>query len=158
VLTGPTHLSTAQERAGGYRRALLDAGIAVDESLILFGSYTVESGEAMAQQVLMMQPRPTGIFAANNFLAAGALRTLYSHGMHVPEDMSVVSFEDLPFDFARKPFLTAARQPAYELGSTAARLLLQHLAQPQPPECQEIVLPIDLVIRTSTAPPPVVAK
>jgi LacI family transcriptional regulator len=158
VLTGPTHLSTAQERAGGYRRALLDAGIDVDESLILFGSYTVESGEAMAQQVLQMRPRPTGIFAANNFIAAGTLRTLYSHGLHVPEDLSVVSFEDLPFDLAREPFLTAARQPAYELGSTAARLLLQHLSQSQPPECQEIVLPIDLVIRTSTARPPVGAK
>ncbi len=155
VLTGPANLSTAQERVDGYRRALQTAQINIDPSLMLFGSYTVESGAAMARQVLHMQPRPTAIFAANNFLAAGVLRTLYAEGLRVPEDMSLVSFEDLPFHYVREPFLTVAQQPAYTLGSTAAGLLLQRIAQKgmDTGPCQEIVLPTEIVVRFSTAAP-----
>jgi LacI family transcriptional regulator len=151
VLTGPSNLSTANERAAGYRRALDDAQILYDQALVLFGSYTVESGIAMTAKILQLEPRPTAIFAANNFLAVGALRTLQEHGLQVPADMSLVSFEDLPFDYSREPFLTVAKQPAYELGSTAAKLLLQRVIQRENVEHQEIVLPTELIIRSSTA-------
>jgi LacI family transcriptional regulator len=153
LLTGAAELFTAQERAIGYRAALHDAHIAVDESLLLFGSYTVESGVALTERILQMQPRPTAIFAANNFLAAGALRTLYQNGLRVPADISLTSFDDLPFEYLLNPFLTVVKQPAYELGSTAARLLLQRINHPEETTHQEIVLPTEMVIRSSTGPP-----
>jgi LacI family transcriptional regulator len=153
LLTGPAELFTAQERALGYCEALQTAHIPIDERLMLYGSYTVESGATLTESILQLQPLPTAIFAANNFLSAGALRTLYRHGLRVPEDMSLTSFDDLPFEYLLNPFLTVVKQPAYELGSTAARLLLQRILHPEDTAHQEIVLPTEMVIRTSTAPP-----
>jgi LacI family transcriptional regulator len=153
LLTGSAELFTAQERATGYREALQAAQIAVDESLMLFGNYTVDSGAALTARILQMQPRPTAIFAANNFLAAGALRTLYQEGLRVPADISLTSFDDLPFEYLLNPFLTVVKQPAYELGSTAGRLLLQRIDHPDETARQEIVLPTEMVIRSSTARP-----
>lgn len=153
LLTGPATLFTARERALGYREALATAQIPVDERLILYGAYTVESGAALTEAVLQLEPLPTAIFAANNFLSAGALRTLYRHGLRVPEEMSLTSFDDLPFEYLLNPVLTVVKQPAYELGSTAAQLLLQRILHPDDGAPEEIVLPTEMVIRTSTAPP-----
>jgi len=153
LLTGPAELFTAHARALGYCAALQAAHIAVDDRLMLYGSYTVESGAALTESILQLQPPPTAIFAANNFLAAGALRTLYRHGLRVPEAMSLASFDDLPFEYLLNPFLTVVKQPAYELGSTAARLLLQRILHPDDTAPQEIVLPTEMVFRTSTAAP-----
>jgi LacI family transcriptional regulator len=156
LLNGPGGVFTAAERARGYCQAHAEAGLPVDDRLLLYGAYTVASGVALAEQVLALHGRPTAIFAANNFLAAGALRTLREHNLRVPADISLVSFDDLPSEYFYEPFLTVVQQPAYELGATAAGLLLGRLrphagATPAPP--QEIVLPTELVIRTSTAPP-----
>ena len=153
LLNGPAELFTAQQRALGYCDALHAAHIPVDECLMLYGSYTVESGAALTEHILQLQPPPTAIFGANNFLSAGALRTLYRHGLRVPADMSLTSFDDLPFEYLLNPFLTVVKQPAYELGSTAGRLLLQRIVHPDNSTPQEIVLPTEMVIRTSTAPP-----
>ena len=103
LLTGPAELFTAHERALGYCEALQAAHIPVDERLMLYGSYTVESGAALTESILQLQPLPTAIFAANNFLSAGALRTLYRHGLRVPADMSLTSFDDLPFEYLLNP-------------------------------------------------------
>lgn len=153
LLNGPAELFTAHERALGYREALLAATIPVDERLMFYGSFTVESGAALAEHILQLQPLPTAIFAANNFLAAGALRTLYRSGLRVPADMSLTSFDDLPFEYVLNSVLTVVKQPAYELGSTAARLLLRRILHPDNSTPQEIVLPTEMVIRTSTTPP-----
>lgn len=153
LLTAAAELFTARERALGYCEALQAAHIPVDERLMFYGSYTVESGAALAESILELQPLPTAIFAANNFLAAGALRTLYRHGLRVPDDLSLASFDDLPFEYLLNPVLTVVKQPAYELGSTAARLLLQRILHPDDSALQAIVLPTQMVIRTSTAPP-----
>jgi DNA-binding LacI/PurR family transcriptional regulator len=155
LLTGPAGVFTARERAVGYRQALRAADIPYDESLVFFGPYTVAGGVALAEQVLALDPHPTAIFAANNFLAAGALHTAHQHGLHVPGDISLVSFDDLPIEYMAEPFLTVVKQPAYELGATAARLLLARLAEANGRPCQEIVLPTELVIRSSTAAPKV---
>jgi LacI family transcriptional regulator len=153
LLNGPPDVFTAQQRAAGYRQALQTAGIPPDERLVLFGAYTVASGAALAGQVLAMDPLPTAIFAANNFLAAGALHTLHQHGLRVPCDISLASFDDLPIEYLVEPFLTVIRQPAYDLGARAAELLLARLHDPNGRPWEEIVLPTELVIRASTAPP-----
>ncbi|MCB9120124.1 MAG: substrate-binding domain-containing protein [Caldilineaceae bacterium] len=129
------------------------SGLAVDPSLIRSGAFTVDGGAAMMAEVLAERPDVTGIFAANNFIAAGALRALQAAGKRVPDDMSVVVFDDLPGVFAADPWLTVAAQPAYELGRTATQRLLQRIGAPAPLPCEDIVLPGRIIVRNSTRAP-----
>ncbi|MGC9346994.1 MAG: LacI family DNA-binding transcriptional regulator [Anaerolineae bacterium] len=177
MLSGPKEVSTAEDRVIGYRKALMDAGIPVDERMVIYRAFTQEGGYAMTQQVLALSPRPTALFAANNFIAIGAFKALREAGLSVPEDMALVAFDDLPPTFTMDPFLTVAAQRAYEMGERATRLLLERLQgearskevapphqevapphqevapshQEGAPEPQEIVLQTDLVVRRSSA-------
>lgn len=150
LLDGPENLSVSKERAAGYQSALEQAGVAGDPAMVLFGCFTVDSGDEMAQALLALSPRPTAFVAANNFIAMGALRALRRAGLCVPGDLSMVVFDDLPDNFSGEPFLTVAAQPASELGKTAATLLLKRIAGPATYEPQEIVLPTQLIVRAST--------
>lgn len=149
-LSGPENLSVTRERVAGYRQALAAAGLPVADDLIAYGCFTVDSGHAMTRVMLQRVPRPTAIFAANNFLAIGVLRALREAGLHVPDDLSLAVFDDLPASHIAEPFLTVAAQPAYELGATAARLVLTRLGQAQAMPVAELVLPTQLVVRAST--------
>ena len=82
----------------------------------------------MTQQTLTLSPRPTALFAANNFIAIGAYRALGGAGLHVPDDIAMVAFDDLPPALILEPFLTVAAQPAYEMGQIATELLLARLS------------------------------
>lgn len=150
LLSGPASVSVSKERVAGYSQALAQAGLEIDPDLILYGPFTVEGGYAMTQTLLARRPLPTAIFAANNFIAGGALRALRGAGLRVPEDLSLVAFDDLPDTYIWEPFLTVAAQPAYELGKTAAALLLKRIAEPAQEEVQEIVLPTTIVVRSSS--------
>ena len=153
MLSGPVSISTAADRVTGYCRALQELGLEAQAELICYGEYTQESGYQMAQKVLSLIPRPTALFAANNFIAIGALRALREAGVHVPEDMALVSFDDIPPAFVIEPFLTVAAQPAYEMGRRATELLLARLSGQAPLECQEIVLPTEIIVRRSSGSP-----
>lgn len=157
VLAGPADVSVVGERVAGYRQALAGAGVAGDDELILYGRFTVESGHEMAQTLLARPQPPTALFAANNFLAIGALRALYAAGLRVPDDVSVAAFDELPYTELRAPFLTVEAQPTRELGSIAVRRLLDRIAEAAqglpPAPCAEIVLPTRLKVRASTGPP-----
>jgi LacI family transcriptional regulator len=154
VLSGPRTVSTAIDRVTGYRRAMQAAGLDVSEELAMHGEFNQASGYAMAQQALALDPRPTALFAANNFIAIGAYRALRDAGLHVPEDVSLVAFDDLPAPLVMEPFLTVAAQPAYEMGQKATELLLARLSGEGPADCQEIVLPTEVIVRRSSGPPP----
>ncbi len=150
VLAGPEDVSTAADRVAGYRRALAGAGLAEDPRLVFFGEYTQAGGQVMAEQALALKPRPTALFAANNFIAIGAYRFLRQAGLRVPEDVALVAFDDLPAAIVMDPFLTVAAQPAYTMGQRATELLLSRLEGSAPPGHQEIVLPVELIIRRSS--------
>jgi LacI family transcriptional regulator len=154
VLSGAESVSTAVDRVRGYRMALYDAGFPIDETLIVKREFTQAAGYAMAQHILALEPRPTAIFAVNNFIAIGAFKALTEQNLRVPDDISMVAFDDLPPALVMKPFLTVAAQPAYEMGHRAATLLLDRLSGHLPGEVQSIVLPTELVVRTSTSAPP----
>lgn len=154
MLSGNAPVSTSVERARGYERALVDHGIPVDRALIHYGSFTQQSGYEMALRLLQSsQPRPTAFFAANNFIANGVQKAAYDSGLRIPEDLSLVTFDDLPFYSYPRPFLTSAIQNPYRLGQEAAKLLVQQIQSEDPERPQDIVLPVDLIIRESTAPP-----
>ena len=150
MLTGPREVSTAADRVAGYRRALSEAGIAPDDRLSIYGTFTREGGHAMALEVLALSPCPTALFAANNFIAIGAYRALREAGLAVPGDVSLVSFDDLPPNFSLEPFLTVVAQRAYDMGQTATRQLLKRLSEGPCDSPEEILLPTDLVVRRSS--------
>jgi LacI family transcriptional regulator len=154
VLGGPPAVSTAADRVAGYHRALAERGLDAHTPQVYYDRYTQEGGYQMAQQALAATPRPTALFATNNFIAIGAFRALREVGLSVPDDISLVAFDDLPPAVLIDPFLTVAGQPAYEMGQRAAELLFARLAGEAPPEPQEIVLPAQVIIRRSSGPPP----
>lgn len=156
VLSGPQGVSTALDRVAGYRQAMTEAGLPLDDRMVIYGPFTQQGGYEMTQQLLTLALRPTALFAANNFIAIGAFRALREAGLRVPDDISLVAFDDLPGTFTMEPFLTVAAQQAYEMGRVATQLLLERLtdASKAASEPSEIVLPTDLIVRHSTKPLP----
>jgi LacI family transcriptional regulator len=153
MLSGPRSVSTAADRVAGYARAMTEAKLEIDPRLVVYGEYTQDSGANMTRQVLSLAPPPTALFATNNFIAFGAFRMLREAQLRVPDDLSVVTFDDLPRPWVIDPFLTVVSQPAYEIGRRAAELLLERLAGDGVAETREIVLPTELIVGGSSAPP-----
>ena len=149
LINGPSSISTAQDRAAGYREALLQHGLAVEKKLVFQGEFKHSSGYRLTQQVLASRPRPTAIFAANNFIAMGVLQALQEAAVNVPEEMALVCIDDIPYLSTVDPFLTVAAQPAYEMGQAAARLLSERLTAGRSDKPREIVLAPQLIIRRS---------
>ena len=147
MLGGPAGTSTADDRLSGYRQAMREAGL---EEQVETGSFTQTSGYEMAQRTLSRSPQPSAIFAANNFIAIGAMKALQEAGLNVPEDMALVGFDDLPAALVMFPFLTVAAQPAYEMACKATELLLARIEGEGPEAVQEIVLPTELIVRQSS--------
>jgi LacI family transcriptional regulator len=153
VLTGRRSVSTSVDRVAGYRRALSDAGLNPDDALVLYGEYNQVDGYRMAQEIMDVDPRPTAIFAANNFIAFGVMRALRETGLRVPEDISIVAFDDVPAAWVGDPFLTVVDQPAYEIGRRAAELMLSRLDGTTSGAGRDIVLSSELIVRRSSGVP-----
>ena len=152
VLSGPQNIFTSTERVAGFRQAMVEAGLEHNFDHVYWGSFRQNPGE-IAERALQATPRPTAFLAVNNFIANGALQTFSKAGLRIPEDVSLVSFDDIPVIINPIPFLTVSVQPAYEMGYQATQLLLARLRNEGPEERQEIVLPTEIFIRQSTAPP-----
>ena len=148
--------SNHSDRLEGYRRAMAAAGAAVTPSdMVLFPAYDATRFEDHIEEWLLrvraVGPLPTAIFACDYHMALATLRVLRRHGLRVPEDISLVSFDD-PLSAAHlTPALTTVRQPVYRLGRRAAQRLLQTLQGNSPLHGMEI-LPTELIIRDSTRP------
>jgi len=127
IVNGPLELDTAADRLAGYRRALADARLTPRPGLERHGRFTVEAGREMTLDLLRRRDRPTALFATNNFLALGALEAAAERGLSVPEDLAIVTFEDLPHVATVWPFLSVAAQPATAMGHEAARFVLERI-------------------------------
>ncbi len=152
ILNGPRDVSTAEDRLAGYLQALQDAAIEPDETMIFFGKFELACGYDMARQALSVTPAPTALFAANNFIAIGAMRAIRDAGLAIPDDVALVGFDDLPEALVIDPILTAAAQPAYNMGCQATELLLSRLSGDAPQAMQEIILPVEIIVRRSSGP------
>ncbi|MCL4251661.1 MAG: LacI family transcriptional regulator [Anaerolineae bacterium] len=152
VITGLLELSSARERLNGYRAALQDHDIPVDDSLIIQGDYLQARGYAAAQALLRLERRPTAIFASNDLSALGAMDAIREAGLSIPDDISLVGFDDIPQAAITHPKLTTVRQPLVQMGRTAVQLLLERLEHPDSPP-GHITLTTELVIRASSKPP-----
>ncbi len=134
----------------GYRFALQETGLEVNDQLIFSGEFSVDSGYQMTKKLLSLSPRPTAMFASNNFIAIGALKALRDAQVSVPDEISVVGFDDLPLAIVVDPFLTVADQPAYDMGQRATQRLLETIDGELIDSVQEIVLPVSIIERKST--------
>jgi DNA-binding LacI/PurR family transcriptional regulator len=108
------------------------------------------SGYHAALRLLKMVPRPTALFAANDLVALGALLAAKELGISCPHDVSIVGFDDSEFDIFTEPALTSVRQSGYQMGNTAARLLLERIENKRD-QPRQIILPTELIIRNSVA-------
>ncbi|MET9825157.1 LacI family DNA-binding transcriptional regulator [Streptomyces sp. NPDC006349] len=148
TITGSLDMDAAQDRVDGYREALRDAGVAVDEELITDGDFTEEGGRAAMRELLRRRPGLDAVFAASDVMASGAVLELRASGRRVPDDVAVVGFDDSIVARHTDPPLTSVRQPLEEMGRTMARLLLDEIADPGSGR-RAVVLPTELVVRGS---------
>jgi len=151
LITGPKNLLCSRARLDGHRAALEAAGAEVDEALIRQGDFMHETGFAGATSLLALPCPPTAIFASNDTMALGVFEAARRRGLRIPEDLSVVGFDDLPESRWSPPPLTTIRQPLAEMGALAARTALR-LAQGDGTDLPRVELATELIIRESTAP------
>ncbi len=151
VISGPTSTPTANERVAGYRQALQEAGIEHDPHLEQRGPFVEETSRNAVRALLELDPPVDAIFATNNRLTVGALRTLYAMHKRVPDDVALVGFDLIHWVIPDAFSITTVLQPAYELGRTAANRLIQRLRQPDAP-IQKIMLPHQLLLGESSRP------
>jgi LacI family transcriptional regulator len=150
TLAGPKSTSTAVDRVNGFCRAMKEAGLELCNAQVLWGTFTQGSGYQLAREALANLPQPTALFAANNFIAIGAMQAMQELGIRVPEDVALVAVDDIPPAFTFDPFLTVATQPAREMGQRAVQLLLKNMKEETVHEYQHIVLPTEMIIRDSS--------
>lgn len=148
---GPSHITPSAERLTGFRDALLEAGLGFDESLILRGDYHPDSGRVAASVLLNRPDPPSALFLCNDLMAIGAMRAAMQAGWRIPEDLSIVGFDDIEFASYTNPPLTTIAQPKAEVGYRAAHLLVDRLADKNRP-FQRIILPTRLIFRESSGP------
>lgn len=143
----------ASGRYKGYRSALEEASIPVDESLVVVGPLTWQAGFAALPPLMEQKQPPTAIFAANDVVALGVLQAAHTRGMKLPEELSVVGYDDVDPARHSEPALTTVAQPLKAMGSAAVGLLVARIRKVAPDVPQQAVLPAELVIRNSTCPP-----
>ncbi|MEQ9344864.1 MAG: LacI family DNA-binding transcriptional regulator [Thalassospira sp.] len=157
-VSGPSNNILTTDRVAGYRRALSSVGIQNDPALIYRGDFSIDSGIA-AGRALLADPktRPTAVFCASDGMAIGVIVAAKEYGLRIPQDVSIVGFDDIPHAAAYDPPITTVRQPRRRLGEQAITLLLDRLGAKAPFENREkgpVIVPTELIIRQSTGPCP----
>jgi LacI family transcriptional regulator len=153
VIGGPPALWTAQQRLAGYREAFAGAGLDPDSVPVFAGDYRQSSGTTLAGKALAGPPgaRRTALLCANDMMAIGAMEYCRAHGLRVPEDVSIVGFDDLPVSTLLTPRLTTVRQPAVDMGCRAVNALFDLLANKKSDAIG--LLPVTVQLRDSVCPP-----
>ncbi|WP_314176199.1 LacI family DNA-binding transcriptional regulator [Streptomyces winkii] len=152
-VSGPLHLAQCQDRRTGALKALGDAGLPPESLMVLENrADDVAAGRDAGSRFLGLGSRPTAIFCSNDLLALGVLQTLFSAGVRLPEEVSIVGYDDIEFAAAAAVPLTSVRQPAVQIGRTAAELLIDETSGGPGHAHQSIAFQPELVVRRSTLP------
>lgn len=152
MLTGERGLLSTEERMHGAKQALAAAGLELDPRKVIEATYTGLSDEGSIRELITGESAPTAVFAFNDRLAFGVLRVAHQVGIRVPQQLSVIGFDDLEATAWVTPTLTTIRQPLARMGATAADLLIQWI-EGRRPGAMFVGLPTELVVRESTASP-----
>jgi LacI family repressor for deo operon, udp, cdd, tsx, nupC, and nupG len=150
-IAGTPHAASSAHRISGYKDALAAAGVPFDPALVVEGDFSMQSGAEAMERLLRLENPPTGVFAGNDEMAFGAVKTARSHGLSVPEDLSMAGFDDQTTAAFYNPPLTTIHTPCREVGRRATQELIEQIAGRDVTE--EVVLPTKLVVRDSTAAP-----
>ncbi|MBV9637067.1 MAG: LacI family DNA-binding transcriptional regulator [Methylobacteriaceae bacterium] len=153
-VAGPKGNYNEVARCRGFLAAIARAGLARKDVCRHQGDYLFAGGVAAGRRFLAMREQPTGIVCCNDEMAIGFMKTVAQAGVRIPADVSVVGFDGIELADFCEPTLTTIRQPRFDLGATAARLLVDALGRRGAPAPQRIVLAGELIVRDSTAPPP----
>jgi LacI family transcriptional regulator len=149
-LSGRPDLESARLREAGFRKAMADAGVAVDERLVRVGGFRAESAAGPAAELLALPDRPTAVFAGNDLSAMSTMDVARHMGLSIPDDLSVIGFDNVPESACVNPPLTTIMQPLQQMGAEALRLLVDLIAGVE--RDTHIRLPTELVVRASCAP------
>jgi DNA-binding LacI/PurR family transcriptional regulator len=153
IVDGYLDRTTGAERLRGYLQAIKEAGITKDDSLIKIGNFKKESGKRLTRELLKQSNRPEAIFTTNIDMSMGALIVIKEMGLAIPEDIGIVCFDDSDWALILEPPITVIRQPVYQLGSTAAELLMNKIEDEEKeldPRPTVVTLNTELIIREST--------
>lgn len=151
IISGDATLPCSRDRVAGYRAALEDAGVPVDPVLIRPGKFAQQTGYEQTIALLDLPEPPTAIFAGSDAQAMGVYAALRTHGLRVPDSMSVVGFDDVPVASIITPALTTVRQPLVEMGRVATTMLLRLIAE-EPLDSKRVELTTTLIVRESCRP------
>jgi len=152
MVTGNLDMVCAVDRLNGYRQALTEAGLPIDDDLVRYGDFLQPRGFECARELLALADPPTAIFASNDVSAFGVMEAIRDSGRRIPADISVIGFDDIPVASNVYPPLTTVRQPLFEMGASATRMLLELVGNPSR-SGERVLLPTALVIRESCRAP-----
>jgi LacI family transcriptional regulator len=152
-VAGPADVSSATDRVRGFRTAIAEAGLALSDRAVVEADFHFTGGREATARLLDSGVEFTALFAANDLMAAGAIRELGTRGIAVPHDVSVIGFDDAPLAEMISPALTTMRQGLQDMAHSAVSLLLSRVTSGDGGQPVRKVLPTSLVIRDSTAPP-----
>lgn len=150
-ITGALNVRSAVDRLHGYQAALADCGLPMAKNLIVEGDYQQRTGYELTKDLLETKNPPTAIFASNDLSAFGAMDAARECGFRIPDDISILGFDDVPQAALVYPKLTTVRQPLEQMGQVAVKILLELIKDRSLPP-QRVTLPTQLVIRDSCAP------
>ncbi len=153
MISGPLEKSSGYERYQGQKAALTEMQITLDDSLVRFGAFRLLSGQQAATELLRLPTPPTALVIANNQMTLGALLAIRELGLRVPQDVSVVGFDDMEWAPLANPPLTTLAQPTYEMGVRAVQMLLERIEGNAEERAKRLFMEPRLVIRDSTSPP-----
>jgi DNA-binding LacI/PurR family transcriptional regulator len=147
ISNAPLSYSGTQDRFAGYKQALAEYDIPLDRELVRTAAFLPATGRAAMEELLALPQRPTAVFVASDVVATGAMGAIQSAGLHIPDDMAVVGFDDIFLAAHLQPPLTTVRVPAYGLGWTAAQVLISLIEGDE--DVSSVTLETELVIRES---------
>jgi DNA-binding LacI/PurR family transcriptional regulator len=153
VISGPTDMLCSRARVDGYRTAMDEVGVPLRPDLVRYGNFNLHGGYNHGLDLLRRPDRPTAIFAGSDLQAFGVMRAARELGLAIPDDLSVVGYDDLPVTEWIGPPLTTVRQPLREMATTAAQMVFTLVRGERPPSTR-IDLATELIVRESTSPPP----
>jgi len=148
-ISGLQTIPSSRYREQGYMDALTEYNLPVLPELVRHGDSKYEGGLELCDELLSLQEPPDAIFTGNNLITLGALESIHTHRLRIPEDIAIVGFDDMIWSNSLNPPLTAIRQPAYDIGKRACELLLQRISEPAR-ACIKMILKTELIIRKST--------
>ncbi len=149
IITGPLNQLTGIERLEGYKKALKEFNVEVREELIQEGDFKFESGYLLTKKLLSLDPVPTAIFATNNLMSIGAMIAIKEMGLRIPDDVSLVAFDDIDLLPLVNPPITVMSQPTEKMGAAAAELLLKRIEGKGDKKREKIVLESAFIERAS---------